>query len=267
MTYVTPFRLPITLVKALLNENRGHVQWSRLKGSVDMAQGSDEWHELRKSSIGSSEAAAVFPGISKTTTTGELFAKLCGTPKHKVFDSYIVNAMEAGKRMEPLLRAEMSSLLGRPIYEAGIFHATHESLPVTLSASPDGLITDEDGLVTLLEIKWRMASSDWAGDLGDTVFCQVQHQMYVLGLASAYVYCGCDGERSLWLVRWAPDYFSMWLSYAHRLIDQATNSPKRPRTEAGLTAQIASFLHRYKREHVERVLVPRQHEKAPTTPQ
>lgn len=260
MSYVTPFRREITLVKALLDEIRAPVDWSRLKGSVDLVQGSEEWHKHRESTIGSSEAACVFPGISKTGTQGELFAKLIGNPKPKVFDDYILNAMAAGKQMEPVLRSEMSKLLGRSIYEAGIFHAYNQELDFTLSASPDGLITDDDGLVSLLEIKWRMKSSDWEGDLGNTVFCQVQHQMHVLDVKSAYVYCGCDGERSLWLVRWAPDYFAMWLSYARTLIDQAkaamaVNSTSKPRTEAGLTRQIESFLYRYKHEHVQRVVL------------
>ncbi len=261
MSYVTPFRREITLVKALLDEVRAPVDWSRLKGSVDLVQGSEEWHKHRESTIGSSEAAAVFPGVSTTCKHSELFAKLIGAPVEKKFDDYILNAMAAGKQMEPVLRSEMSKLLGRSIYEAGIFHAYNKELDFTLSASPDGLITDDDGLVSLLEIKWRMKSSDWEGDLGNTVFCQVQHQMHVLDVKSAYVYCGCDGERSLWLVRWAPDYFEMWLGWAMNLLTQARGAmaigskKAEVRTAAGSNRQIESFLHRYKHEHVQRVVL------------
>jgi hypothetical protein len=114
---------------------------------------------------------------------------------------------------------------------------------------------DDTGEAVLLELKWRMKGSDWDGELGDTVFCQVQHQMYVIGCRSAYVYCGCDtGERSLWLVQWAPGYFAaMWLEWAKLMCERVETSPSHPRAEAGAAAQTRSLLRLYKRRYVDRM--------------
>lgn len=258
MSYITAHGPPIGLKEAISQERRTSPHMDRLKGAAGLVQGSEEWHALRLMTIGSSEAAAVFPGISKTTTTGELFYKLIGKPREKEFDDYTKGLLERGKEMEPVFRAYCSDLLGRSVFEAPIFQVDVPGLPVRLSASPDGLITDDEGKVVLLEIKWRKDSADWKGDLGDTVFCQVQHQMLVIGCLTAYVFCGTDSHKSLWIVQYAPDYMWMWYEYAKKLCDEAagavaTGTEKKLRTENGLPAQIESSLHLYKREYVRRI--------------
>lgn len=257
MSYITATGPPKTLDELARREVSTTPAYTRLCGT-GVIQGSDEWHAQRATSIGSSEAAAVFPsGISTTASPAELWSKLCGTPVEKVFDAYALAAMEQGKVMEPVLRTELATLLRRPIYEAGVFKTTCEGLAVSISASPDGLITNDDGTVVLAEFKWRMHASDWKGELGTTVFCQVQHQMHVIGCKSAYVYCGAHDERSLWLVQYSPSYFAMWLAWAQKLEQDVSNAKltgrdKRLRSEAGSRAQTEEFLNLEKRRHTER---------------
>lgn len=260
MSFVTPFKLPISLATAIVKEVRCVPRWERLKGE-ETRQGSTAWHEQRRLNIGSSEAAAVFPGISKTVSRAELFAKLRDPfdVAPKVFSEYIQEAIDMGTAQEPIMRRQCARLFNRPIYEAGIFVTTHDELSVGLSASPDGLMTDDDGRAVITEFKWRMGTADWEGDLGTTVFCQVQHQMHVIGCRTAYVDCTAgDGTESLWLVQYSPSYFQMWTSWAKKLCAEVNDShvsgnKKPPRSEAGSSVQTASFLALEKREHVFRV--------------
>jgi predicted phage-related endonuclease len=264
MTFVTPFKLPISLAKAISLEARCIPAWDRLV-SGDMRQGSTAWHSHRRFTIGSSEAAAVFPGsISTTCTRTELFRKL-RDPHNvapQVFTDYVQEAIDMGNAQEPIMRRKCSLLFKRPIYEAGIFVTTHEDLPVSLSASPDGLMTDDEGKAVITEFKWRMGTADWDGDLGTTVFCQVQHQMRVIGCRSSYVYCTAgDDTKSLWLIQYSPSYFQMWLSWAKKLCDEVnesrvTGKDKPPRSEAGASAQTQGFLALEKRYHVVRLTLP-----------
>ena len=258
MSFITPFSLPKPLSTLVSLEKRTRPITCRLIDN--MTQGSDEWHAARASSIGSSEAAAVFPGgISKTTTPAELFAKLIDPTKKakRVFHDAVLMAMERGTEMEDVLRQELAFILGRPICTAGIFRTQGPpSVGYDISASPDGLVTDDDGLVVLAEFKWRMGTADWDGDLGFTVFCQVQHQMVVIGCDSAYVYCGAEDEsRSLWLVQRSPSYFQMWTSWAAKLkaeVDAAlvSGGTKKIRSEAGSRTQTEAFLALERRNHV-----------------
>lgn len=256
--FVTPLRPAVGWAKLIEKETRCIPAYDRL---LDAAQGSADWHEQRKQSIGSSEAAAVFPGISTTCTPARLFTKLKskGTAPPEKFSDYTLAIMQSGQEMEPVLRAECAALLGRPIFETGIFQRTHPALKFMLTASPDGLAVDDHGQCVLTEFKWRASSTDscdWKGSLGDTVFCQVQHQMFVIGCETAYVYSGCSsGKRALWQVRFSPSYFAMWLAWAKKLEDEVNSDlQEKPRSEAGSQTQTVRFLALEKREHVVQLL-------------
>lgn len=204
-----------------------------------VSQGSDEWHALREKSIGSSEAAAVFPsGISKTVEPYQLKKKLLGSPP--VVTAYMQMLFDRGSEMEPVLRKELMELTGCAIIETGVF--THIINGVKFNASLDGvLICSRTGENTLCvtEFKYRANATysdcGWAKEpngprihLGVTVWCQVQHQMWVSGIHAGLVYSGgVDGSRRLWYIKYCPTYIAFWLPYVERFFEEYVSQPEK----------------------------------------
>lgn len=202
-----------------------------------VSQGSDDWHSLRENSIGSSEAAAVFPtGISKTVEPYQLKRKLLGQPT--VVTAYMQHLFQKGTEMEPILRQELMQLTGCPIIETGVFTKLGtggNSLEnIKFNASLDGvLIHTRAGAnyLCITEFKYRANGGKdcgWAKEpsgpreyLGVTVWCQVQHQMWVSNIHSALVYSASpDGCRRLWAVEYSPEYIQYWMHYAERFFEE-----------------------------------------------
>lgn len=217
-------------------ENTGN--WENHK---KVSQGSSDWHSLRENSIGSSEAAAVFPsGISKTVEPYQLKRKLLGQPT--VVTAFMQNLFDIGAQMEPVLRKELMQLTGCPIIETGVFTklgAGNLLESIKFNASLDGVLIDstpESNYLCITEFKYRAGGGQdcgWAKEpsglreyLGVTVWCQVQHQMWVSGIHSAMVYSGSpDGCRRLWHVEYSEKYIEYWLHYAVRFFEEYMATP------------------------------------------
>lgn len=184
-----------------------------------IAHGSAEWLARRTGkTIGSSQAAAVFNGVSKTSTKQDFLNSLKGVPKPTP-NAYLQRMLDAGVAMEPVLRNEaayvLELLLGKklityvPCQFVGDTHYGIEE-----RSTPDMVVIDANlSSVALVEIKWRCTEGDcgWPHPLvknsqprhlGLTVWCQVQHQMHVTGIHSAFVYSGSAKNRRLWHVHY-----------------------------------------------------------------
>lgn len=197
-----------------------------------VGQKSSQWLALRETSIGSSEAAAVFPGkIATLFKPWQLKAKLRNKPYQKPFDEFTQRVMADGVHMEPRLRDELALYLDHPIVESGIFRDIDPLLGLTLSASCDGLVVDPKtgDVMAVAEFKWRAVSTaDWKGVLGINVFCQIQHQMLVTNCPIGFVYVGGaeNNGRSLWVVRQSPKYIGMWREWCqYSIIDDKRAPP------------------------------------------
>lgn len=252
----------MSVVENMVRENLWSpncIQLDRLmKGHL---QDSDEWHELRRKTIGSSEAAAVFPGrISSTVTPLDLFRKLKGEPRTPV-SPFLQSLFDRGNYWEPRLRRELEKLLNCYIVESGVF-VHYRAGDTDISASLDGIAVkfrdDGNTNICLAEFKYRCNDKDagWGPQkdkLGLTVWCQVQHQMRVTGVPTAVVYSGCDsGARRLWVVQQAPpDYRVLWEKYASRLESAVRSGAESPdRASAGESAHIEQKLRRWMRSTV-----------------
>ncbi len=148
---------------------------------LNVTQGSEAWHEVRKSHFTASECAAML-GLSKyQTRTQLLHQKATGevediTPsKQALFDK--------GHRAEEL---------ARPIVEARI---SQELFPVTITKNIDGLplLASMDGLTMLGEQGWEnklfnasLATLVENKSIPDTHWPQLEHQMIVSEAESIY---------------------------------------------------------------------------------
>lgn len=243
--------LPVNMTVELARryERVGLVDFTRC---VDVQLHSSAWHDERNKRITASQAAAVFPGVSITMSTGELHAKLRGQAPRPL-NTHAQAAADEGNRMEPVLIAELKRLMPQRVFIPSAFFVAPSDL-IDLGASPDAIIVD-GGIV--VEIKWRLNEPAWHGDLGHTVFTQVQLQMHVTGARTAYVYCGCrSGDRSLWLVLYSPSFIQMWTSWKNKAVVLASQYETRPRAEVGTYDQCSMFIQLELQHHSARIEVP-----------
>lgn len=247
-------QIPHTEIALVDNDEK--VRWDRY---TYVEQGSELWHQKRsavrpdgtkKPTVGSSEAAAIFPdGISKTTQGKQLREKWAGT-KTDITDPFLLDLFAKGTAWEPVLRNELADLLGAVIIEPGIFEGEMVD-EVELKASLDGILRTKEGKLCVVEIKFRNYSGDvgWADEakgerrpLGLTVFSQVQHQMRVSGIHAGLVWAGnIHGNRRLWSVRYCPEYHLMWDQYMKFF--RCGHRYKR-----GMKKQVMVYLQMYRRQ-------------------
>lgn len=156
---------------------------------VQLAQGSAEWLDYRRSRFNASESAAVL-GLNPWQTPYQLWLDKTGKSQTRPNA-----AMLRGTELEPLARAayeQETGLVMQPVVlEAGNY-----------SASLDGMTLEGD-LVLEIKCPMRGAQSDlWqsvcAGQLPANYQVQVQHQLMVSGGTTAHLWV-FDGSRGLLL--------------------------------------------------------------------
>ena len=142
----------------------------------------EEWLTLRKKGIGGSDAAAV---CSLNRWRGPLDVFLDKTSES--IDSTDTEAMYWGRVMEPVLREEFSRRTNLKV-EAVPYMFQFKEHPFML-ANIDGIVHENDGTVSLIEIKTAngFATKDWEDGLPQEYYIQIQHYMAVCDLAKAYV--------------------------------------------------------------------------------
>lgn len=203
-----------------------------LHRETQYAHGTTEWHRNRSGlAIGSSEAAAVFPGVSSTVKHQDLLGKFRGALP-KPADSFLEKLFAAGREWEPRLVQEFATKCGASfVYQPRQFVAPDPVAGIKQSSTADGMaiwtLPNGEVNVAILEIKYRASSKSdcgWArsskypvprakadyslaDELGITVWCQIQHQMWVAGVPIGFVYSGApSGKRRLWRVEFSPRF-------------------------------------------------------------
>lgn len=208
--YLNPHLLP----QPVLNDDAS-VWTERL---LPYRHGSPQWLADKDAlTLGSSESAAVYPnGVSTTVKPADLRKKILGLPRPQP-DAYLQDLFAQGQQWEAVMLSEIRSQSGLLVVENTVFRG-EEIGGVRMVASPDAILVNDKtspSTLALLEIKFRTRASPpgWPGpdgvtdDLGTTVWCQVQHQMWVTGIRAAYVYSGnAKGERLVWAVDYCPAY-------------------------------------------------------------
>ena len=149
-----------------------------------------EWLKLRKCGIGGSDAAAVC-GMNRWRGPLDVYLD-------KTTDSAATEDNESmywGRVMEPVLRAEFSKRSGLQTDIVPYMFSCRE-YPFMI-ANIDGIVREQDGSTSLLEIKTAngFAASDWDNGLPPEYYIQVQHYLAVVDLKKAYVAVLIVGNR------------------------------------------------------------------------
>lgn len=142
----------------------------------------EDWLTLRKKGIGGSDAAAVC-GLNRWRGPLDVFLDKTS----ESIDSTDNEAMYWGRIMEPVLREEFSRRTNLKV-EAVPYMFQFKEHPFML-ANIDGIVHENDGTVSLIEIKTAngFATKDWEDGLPQEYYIQIQHYMAVCDLAKAYV--------------------------------------------------------------------------------
>ncbi len=157
--------------------------------TIDAAQGSQEWLDIRAKHFTASEAPAMM-GLSKYKTRQQLLREKATGLTEEV-DAAKQRLFDSGHEAEAIARPLAEAIIGEDLFPA-TGAAEIDGLP--LLASFDGLTMDES---TSWENKLASVNVETmidTGDLDGTYWPQVEQQMLVSGATRA-LFTACDGEQ------------------------------------------------------------------------
>lgn len=149
----------------------------------------EEWLELRRTGIGSSDCSAVL-GLGKYGSPFSVWADKRG---HTLPEDE-TEAMMWGTLLEPVIRAELALRLDVEIVECKTLRSLVRPWQLY---NPDGLILSLNALVEIKNASAWLAA-DWDDQVPDHAELQVQHGMAVTGADGAYVAGLVGGNRLRW---------------------------------------------------------------------
>lgn len=150
-------------------------------------QNTEEWLEMRKTKIGASDACVIM-GVSPWSTPYALWEEKVGIKEPRS----VSKAMARGSALEESAREAFMGMTKIVVFDQVVFHPKYE----WMMASLDGIDIEGKHIV---EIKCPGDEDhDMAvnGHVPDKYYPQLQHQMEVTGLNSAY-YFSYDGKSGV----------------------------------------------------------------------
>lgn len=139
-----------------------------------LLQGTDAWHEMRQSKIGSSDASAIM-GLNPYGMTAR---RLWEQKKGLIPEQRMNSAMERGKRLEGPALEWFQNETNLIMFPTVVFHAEYPDL----MASLDGATMELDQVVEIKTGGTKMREMAIKGQIPDHYKCQLQHQMLVTDL-------------------------------------------------------------------------------------
>lgn len=141
----------------------------------DFVNGSPEWHELRDQGVGGSQVGTCL-GLNPWESAFTAWARAVG----KIESKESTLAMKLGNLFEPVIKqAVLLENPGWQIFETGTWRSKLHPLA---HANPDGILVDENGELSILEIK--MSRYPWT-EVPAHYRAQVVWYMMVLGIRKA----------------------------------------------------------------------------------
>ena len=140
--------------------------------TIDLVQGSKEWHQHRASHFNASDAPAML-GVSKYKTRAQL-VKECATGIMQEFDEATERRFADGHRFEAL---------ARPLAEKIICDSLSPVVGVSgkFSASFDGITFDETMIFEHKTLNAELRNIKSMDDLSEQYLAQIEHQLFVSG--------------------------------------------------------------------------------------
>ncbi len=159
-----------------------YITWSLMK-IIDLVQGSKEWHEYRSCRIGASDAPIIM-GLSTYCTPSLLYKRKKGLapPQKPTF------AMQKGTDLEPVVRKDVQDF----------FHLDLQPLVVEMQEYPF-LFASLDGcnlekrFLSEIKVSKNLYGEAKRGIIPPMYFCQMQHQMMVMGYDECIYFVSDDG--------------------------------------------------------------------------
>lgn len=144
--------------------------------TVDLQQGTAEWHEWRKKGIGATDAAAIC-GYSKWASPMTVYVAKTETVPSTETNEY----QEWGTRIEPILIDKIVEEYQSQIAEYGRGGLYISDEWEVAKASLDGWAVLKDGTQIIFECKTGKTADDWS-PVPDGYYAQAQWQMFVTGV-------------------------------------------------------------------------------------
>jgi len=156
---------------------------ARLLGVFE--SGSPEWHALRSQGVGGSQVGAIL-GLNPWESAFSMWARQLGL----IADRESSLAMRAGNFFEnPVKQFWLAENPGWVLYETGTWQSKELEW---CHANPDGILVDENGDLTLLEIK---TSRYPLGEVPAHYRAQVLWYLWILGLKKAKLVAWVSGSE------------------------------------------------------------------------
>lgn len=149
----------------------------------------EEWLELRRGGIGSSDCSAVI-GLGKYESPFSVWLEKTGRGRADEESE----AMMWGTLLEPVIRDQLAQRLGVEIVECKTLRSL--ARPWQLY-NPDGLILETHEVVEIKNASAWLAK-EWEDGVPDHAELQTQHGMAVTGAVGAYVAGLIGGNRLAW---------------------------------------------------------------------
>lgn len=155
--------------------------------TLNLKQGSDEWHDHRSSSYNASEAPAM-KGASKYMTRDQLIHQMV-TGETKEIDEFTQKLFDKGHAAEAAIRPHIEKIAGEDLYPVtGIEY--FDGVP--LSASFDGITFMEDIIFEHKLWNEKLAANMKNGIIEDHYNYQIQQQLMISGAEKA-IFVTSDG--------------------------------------------------------------------------
>jgi putative phage-type endonuclease len=153
---------------------------------VNVKQGTDEWHQFRRTHLGASDAISIM-GMSPWKSPLGLY-------EDKIFniDQEENEFMARGKRLEPIALEAFEKETGLIMFPGVFVHDTID----WMSASFDGITLEQDAICEIKCPGKKDHAIALKGKIPTKYIPQLQHQIYVSGLSFSYYY-SFDGESGV----------------------------------------------------------------------
>lgn len=160
-----------------------------MKRSNKYKQNSRDWYTWRGRGLGASDAPAIM-NVSPWTSRFELWGHKTGVLEREEPNVYQLQAMERGKRLEPIARGLYAEVVGS--IEADV-NCEHEEFDY-IRASLDGYIAEIDAIVEIKAPNKEDHAKALNGEVPTKYYPQLQHQLLASGAKCCH-YVSFDGEK------------------------------------------------------------------------